>query len=179
MAERSAIPLKISPFLAIHPAVSARAKSILARHHHHLHQALWINTHMEKGYDRVVAVSTSLLQDVTSPTDQVPFLVVPHTQCPRPAVAPLFSHPNRHQHVTTTGGNREVSGATAAMLSGGTGRWGGRRRVLLVVVVVVGGFGGHGAFHAWHHVKEIYNDRDIVQGNKSKITCCPLLLSPL
>lgn len=77
---------------------------------------------MEKGYDRVVAVSTSLLQDVTSPTDQVPFLVVPHTQCPRPAVAPLFSHPNRHQHVTTTRGNRGFSGATAAMLSGGTGR---------------------------------------------------------
>lgn len=45
---------------------------------------------MEKGYDRVVAVSTSLLQDVPTPTDQVPFLVVPHTQCPRPAVAPLF-----------------------------------------------------------------------------------------
>lgn len=104
---------------------------------------------MEKGYDRVVAVSTSFLQDVTSPTDQVPFLVVPHTQCPRPAVAPLFSHPNRHQHVTTTRGNRGgFRGATAARLSGGTGRCGGRRRVLLVVVVVVGGFGGHGAFHA-------------------------------
>lgn len=56
---------------------------------------------MEKGYDRVVAVSTSLLQDVPTPTDQVPFLVVPHTQCPRPAVAPLFSHPNHHQQVTT------------------------------------------------------------------------------
>lgn len=28
-------------------------------------------------------------------------------------------------------------------------------------------------------MKEIYNDRDIVQGNKSKITCCPVLLSPL
>lgn len=47
---------------------------------------------MQKGYDRVMAVSTSLLQDVPTPTDQVPFLVVPHTQCPRPAVAPLFSH---------------------------------------------------------------------------------------
>ncbi|MEQ2179577.1 hypothetical protein GOODEAATRI_026599 [Goodea atripinnis] len=34
---------------------------------------------MQKGYDRVVAVSTSLLQDVPTPTDQVPFLVVPHT----------------------------------------------------------------------------------------------------
>ena len=48
---------------------------------------------MEKGYDRVVAVSTSLLQDVPTPTDQVPFLVVPHTQCPRPAAAPLLSAP--------------------------------------------------------------------------------------
>lgn len=56
---------------------------------------------MEKGYDRVVAVSTSLLQDVPTPTDQVPFLVVPHTQCTRPAVAPLYSHPNGHQQVTT------------------------------------------------------------------------------
>lgn len=107
---------------------------------------------MEKGYDRVVAVSTSLLQDVPTPTDQVPFLVVPHTQCPCPAVAPLFSHPDRHQQVTTrpegTGG---FSGAAAAMASGGTGRRGGRRRVVLVVVdvvVVVGGFGGHGAIHA-------------------------------
>lgn len=134
---------------------------------------------MEKGYDRVVAVSTSLLQDVPTPTDQVPFLVVPHTQCPRPAVAPLFSHPNRHQQITTRPkGGRGGSGAAAAMASGGTGRWGGRRRVVVDVVVVVGGFRGHGAIHAWHHVKEIYNDRNIVQGNKSNITCCPLLLSP-
>lgn len=106
---------------------------------------------MEKGYDRVVAVSTSLLQDVPTPTDQVPFLVVPHTQCPRPAVAPLFSHPNRHQQVTTRPEGQGVSGTAAAMVSGGTGRRGGRRRVVLVVVdvvVVVGGFGGHGAIHA-------------------------------
>lgn len=143
-------------FLAIRPDISVRAKRILARHHHHqalpCHvNALCINTHMEKGYDRVVAVSTSLLQDVPTPTDQVPFLVVPHTQCPRPAVAPLFSHPNHHQQVTTTRGNRGFSWATAAMVSGGTGGRGGKRRVVLVVVdvvVVVGGFGGHRANHA-------------------------------
>lgn len=88
---------------------------------------------MEKGYDRVVAVSTSLLQDVPTPTDQVPFLVVPHTQCPRPAVAPLFSHPYRHQEVTTTRGNMGgVSGAAVATASGGTGRRGGKRRVVLM-----------------------------------------------
>lgn len=106
MEKVSKIPLKIFNILAIHPAISAGAESILARHHHHqalpCHvNALCFNTHMENGYDRVVAVSTSLLQDVPTPTDQVPFLVVPHTQCPRPAVAPLFSHPNRHQQVTT------------------------------------------------------------------------------
>ena len=103
---------------------------------------------MEKGYDRVVAVSTSLLQDVPTPTDQVPFLVVPHTQCSCPAVAPLFSHPNRHQQVTTRPKGTGVSVAAAAMASGGTGRRGGRKRVVLVVVVVVGGFRGHGAVHA-------------------------------
>lgn len=75
---------------------------------------------MEKGYDRVVAVSTSLLQDVPTPTDQVPFLVVPHTQCPRPTVAPLFSHPNHHQHqqqVTTRpeGTGRGIRGQAAAV----------------------------------------------------------------
>lgn len=74
---------------------------------------------MEKGYDRVVAVSTSLLQDVPTPTDQVPFLVVPHTQCPRPAVAPLFSHPYRHQQVTTTRGN--MGGSVRGSRSHGVG----------------------------------------------------------
>lgn len=103
---------------------------------------------MENGYDRVVAVSTSLLQDVPTPTDQVPFLVVPHTQCPRPAVAPLFSHPNRQQVMTQPEGTGGFSGAAAAMASGRTGRRGGKRAVVLVVVVVVGGFGGHGAIHA-------------------------------
>lgn len=44
------------------------------------------------GYDRVVAMSTSLLQDVPTPTDQVPFFVVSHAQRPAPAGAPLFSH---------------------------------------------------------------------------------------
>ena len=61
---------------------------------------------MEKGYDRVVAVSTSLLQDVPRPTDQVPFLVVPHsTRSPRPAVAPLCSEPQSPSagHDTTEG----------------------------------------------------------------------------
>lgn len=126
-------------------------------------------------------MSTSLLQDVPTPTDQVPFLVVPHTQCPRPADAPLFSAPNRHQQATTRPtGDRGFSGAAIAMVTaavGGTGRGGGgRRRVVVVDVVVVGGFGGHRAVRMTPR-EEIYNDRDIVQGNKSKITFLPLLLS--
>lgn len=97
---------------------------------------------MEKGYDRVVAVSTSLLQDVPTPTDQVPFLVVPHTQCPRPAVAPLFSHPQRHQQVTTTRGNM------GGEFQGGSRSHGVDEEGSVDVVVVVGGFVGHGAIHA-------------------------------
>lgn len=105
---------------------------------------------MEKGYDRVVAVSTSLLQDVPTPTDQVPFLVVPHTQCPRPAVAPLFSHPNRHQQVTTR--PKGTGGGFRDGRSHGVRRHRQTRREeeggVVDVVVVVGGFGGHGAIHA-------------------------------
>lgn len=84
---------------------------IIIRHSPVSECSMVLNTHMEKGYDRVVAVSTSLLQDVPTPTDQVPFLVVPHTQCPRPAVAPLFAAPTASAgHDTTDRGTGGFQG---------------------------------------------------------------------
>lgn len=61
-----------------------------------------------------MAVCTSLLQDVATPTDQVTLLVVPHTQCPCPAVTPLLRPRPGSQvrdHATTAEGGGEVGGA--------------------------------------------------------------------
>ncbi len=61
-----------------------------------------------------MAVCTSLLQDVATPTDQVTLLVVLHTQCPRPAVTPLLRPRPGSQvrgHTTTAEGGGEVGGA--------------------------------------------------------------------
>lgn len=63
------------------------------------------------GYDIVVAVSTSLLKDVPTPTDQMPFLVVSHTQCPGPTGAPLFpATANREKEQRDLATGRRVGG---------------------------------------------------------------------